>query len=485
MKDKMPSEQTKEVLPLVLDLDGTVVRSDMLLEAMLVFLKKRPWDIFLIIWWMLKGRAFLKHKLANETDIDILSLPLNQALLSYVAEQGERGRPIYVATAANISVAKQVAARLPNIREVIASDDQTNLKGPQKARVLQERFPQGFAYAGDAMADLCVWKVAKAAVVVEAPRQVVSAAQKHTTIEKILPRHSLWKPFIKAIRPHQWAKNGLVFVPLFLAGRLGDAQAIMATILAFWGINLVASATYLVNDLLDLSDDRRHWSKNKRPLASGDLPIRIGIMSVPVILLLGLALSLLAGKSALLIVIAYIAATLAYSFGLKRYPIIDGFTLASLFTLRLGLGIAAAGTVASPWLLVFSMFLFGSLSFAKRHTEVSGVLMRGGEEVRGRGYQTLDLPLILANGVATGICAVLILVLYIIDDAFTQTFYGDITWLWGFPIFLFLFISRIWLMCQRGLMKDDPVAFAIRDRMSLALGGGMVTCFVAAWIGIT
>jgi 4-hydroxybenzoate polyprenyltransferase len=179
----------------------------------------------------------------------------------------------------------------------------------------------------------------------------------------------------------------------------------------------------------------------------------------------------------------YVACTLAYSLGIKRLPILDGFMLAWLFTVRLGVGILASGAAPSPWLLVFSMFLFASLSFAKRHTEVATVLERGGTDVRGRGYRTVDLPLILAIGVATGMCAVLILVLYIIDDAFRQSFYGNAAWLWGFPAVLFLFISRVWLMCQRGQMDDDPVAFAVKDRPSLALAGVLTLCFAAAWIG--
>ena len=165
-------------------------------------------------------------------------------------------------------------------------------------------------------------------------------------------------------------------------------------------------------------------------------------------------------------------------------PILDGFALASLFTLRLGIGIAASGAPPSPWLLVFSMFLFASLSLAKRHTEVARIIERGATEVRGRGYKAVDLPLILAIGIATGMCAVLILVLYIINDAFRQSFYGNTIWLWGFPMVVFLFVCRIWLMCQRGQMNDDPVAFAMRDRTSLGLGSVLALCFVAAWSGM-
>jgi 4-hydroxybenzoate polyprenyltransferase len=403
--------------------------------------------------------------------------------MAYAADQAGSGRPIFIATAADRAIAAKVAQRIPFVSGVIASDGLTNMKGAAKARALSERFPDGFDYAGDARADLPVWKAANAAVVVDAAPTVLSSAMRIADVVRVFPRKSIVKAALKGLRPHQWAKNALVFVPMVLSGKLGDAAALAATMVAFLAMNLVASATYLINDLVDLADDRRHWSKRERPLASGRLPLLAGLAMVPVGLLAGLGLAALAGTQTLAGVCLYIVGTLAYSLGLKRLPILDSFALGSLFTLRLGIGILACTAPPSPWLLVFSMFLFASLSLAKRHTEVAGVLERGGTEVRGRGYKTVDLPVILAIGVATGMCAVLILVLYIINDAFRQSFYGNVAWLWGFPVVLFLFVCRVWLMCQRGEMDSDPVAFAVRDRPSIALGASLMVCFLAAWIG--
>jgi 4-hydroxybenzoate polyprenyltransferase len=208
------------------------------------------------------------------------------------------------------------------------------------------------------------------------------------------------------------------------------------------------------------------------------VPIALGLIAA------SFAAAATLGLSSTIMLGIYMATTLGYSFYLKRQPIVDAFTLAFLFTLRLGIGITAVGATPSPWLLVFSMFLFASLSFAKRHTEVARVIERGGTEIRGRGYRIGDLPFILSIGVATGMCSVLILVLYIIDDAFAQSFYGDTVWLWGFPVVLFLFVCRIWLICQRGEMHDDPVAFAIKDRASLGLAAVLGACFLAAWSGV-
>ena len=286
------------------------------------------------------------------------------------------------------------------------------------------------------------------------------------------------------MRPHQWAKNALVFVPLILAGLVSHVDAVYATTCAFVALGLVASSTYLVNDIWDLTDDRSHWSKRNRPLASGRLPLAPAIAAVPVGLFAGIAVAALAGPATVAVVLLYLAVTLLYSFVLKRIPILDGFVLAGLFTLRLGAGIVASGAPPSPWLLVFAMFLFASLSFAKRHTEVARVVERGGTEVRGRGYKSIDLPLIMGVGMATGVAAVLIMVLYIINDAFRQSFYGNTAWLWGFPAILFLFVCRIWLKCGRGELHDDPVAFAVTDRPSLALGGTLMVCFGLAWSGM-
>lgn len=478
------AESQTQLKPLVLDLDGTLIRGNLLVESALAFVKQYPLRAYKIIPWLLRGRAALKQELAREANVDIESLPLNEGLVEFAAAEATRGRPIFIATAADREIAAALSLRLPFPTTVIASDGRTNLKGAAKAAKLHERFPDGFDYAGNSRADLPAWRLADGAIVVEAGPAVETAAGKASRIIRAFPRASRALALLKAMRPHQWAKNALVFVPLILAGRFGDPAAVAATVAAFLGISLVASGTYIVNDILDLPDDRRHWSKRNRPLASGRLPVLGGAIAAPVLLLGGLVAAHFGGPGVVLATLVYVACTLAYSLRLKKVPILDGFALASLFTLRLGAGILASGAPPSPWLLVFSMFLFASLSFAKRHTEVARVISRGDTEIRGRGYRVADLPLILALGIATGMCAVLIMVLYIIDDAFHQSFYGSTLWLWGFPAVLFLFICRVWLVSQRGEMHDDPIAFAVRDRPSLMLGATLMICFAAAWIGV-
>jgi 4-hydroxybenzoate polyprenyltransferase len=257
----------------------------------------------------------------------------------------------------------------------------------------------------------------------------------------------------------------------------------MACVVAFVALGLVALGTYLINDLLDVEHDRRHWSKRARPIAAGDLPIGTTIAAAAISISAGLASGAAVGLGVLATLMAYLVLTLAYSVRLKRLPIVDVTVLAILFTLRIAVGIAVAGVFASPWLLVFSMALFASLSIAKRYTEIQRTAIKGEAEVPGRGYITADAPLVLGLGLATATTSVVILVLFLIFDAFGRDVYSDPQWLWLFPIIIFLWIGRIWLICQRGDLNDDPVVFALRDRQSLVLGALSAIAFSFALFG--
>src|SRR5262249_24828303 len=274
----------------------------------------------------------------------------------------------------------------------------------------------------------------------------------------------------RSLRLHQWAKNALVFVPLVLGGKAGDLSAWLNALLGFFALGFVASATYIVNDLWDLPSDRRHWSKRMRPLASGDLSIRAGIMLAIAGLAVGFGLMTSSGRGALAMLGLYVVFALSYSFAWKRVAILDVFILACLFTLRLSFGIVLTDVRLSPWLLVFSMFLFLSLSMGKRHTELRHRAGRGLESTRGRGYIAGDAPVTLGMGLASMFGALLIMIVYLIEDAIPRGVYANPSYLWAIPFILFLFIGRIWLLSQRGQLRDDPVAFALKDRVSLLLG---------------
>lgn len=471
-------------LPLVLDVDDTLLRTDMLHETAVAYVKANPLRIFKLIGWLFKGKATLKRRLGESVPLDVENLPVNEDLVAFAREQHAGGRQVGLATAADELLAMRLSRRFDFIDFVIASDGTYNLKGARKAAELVKQFPEGFAYAGDNRADLEVWSEARSIVLVGASARTSRKARAlGTPVEAEFARPALGlKGWARALRVHQWAKNALVFVPLILSGMASEPMAVVQALVAFAAMSLMASGTYLLNDLFDLADDRIHWSKRNRPLASGALRIKHGVPAAAVLVGAALVAAATLGLASLALLVVYMATTLAYSFYLKRQPIVDAFTLAALFTLRLGIGITAVGAVPSPWLLVFSMFLFTSLSFAKRQTEIQKSVANGRTSVSGRGYLGSDAGLVVAMGVATAMAAITIMVLYIMNDVYSAEFYGQPLFLWVFPAALFMWVSRIWLLCHREELHDDPVAFAIRDRVSIGLGGLMGVAFLSGWL---
>jgi 4-hydroxybenzoate polyprenyltransferase len=470
-------------LPLVVDLDGTLLRTDFLAETALAYLRFAPWRVFALVYWLARGRARLKAELARRTDVDAALAPANDDMVAVTIQARQEGREVVLATAADEKLAARVAARFPFFDRVLASDGSVNLKSEAKLDALRALYPQGFVYAGDSRADLPLWRAASGMIVVNAAPSVLRAAQAFGEPLVVLPRKSRPRAAWKLLRPHQWAKNALIIVPVVLAGMIGDPMAVKASLLAFAALCAVASATYVLNDLIDIEDDRRHWTKRKRPLASGELPIVHGVAMAGGGLALGFGLAALAGAAVVAGVFAYLVGTLLYSFSLKRVPILDVTLLAGLFTLRLVIGCLAAGAPMSPWLLTFSMFLFVSLSLAKRHTEIARA-GGGGVKKQVRGYSTADEPFVLGLGMGSLVAAILVFVLYLTQEAFSAAHLASPKLLWAFPPALFLIAGRVWLISGRGELHDDPVAFAVKDRTSLAVVALLGIVFIAAWQGL-
>ena len=467
--------------PLVLDLDGTLLRTDLLLEAALQYAKKSPHTAFLLVWWALKGIAHLKHKLAQRTDLAVELLPVNERLVSYARRAADDGRTVVAATAANIELAGKVCSRFPFIDEVIASCEKTNLKGARKAEALSARFPDGFAYAGDTRADVAVWRNARFGIFAGRDTRLLGRLADVTELEADFShRKATLVDWIRALRLHQWAKNGLLFLPLLLAGAVFDPARWLACMAAFVAIGLTASGTYLINDLLDLEADRHHWTKRNRPFAAGLIGIPQAMFASGGLLLAGFALAAIgAGPPVVALLALYCTVTLGYSLHLKRVPVLDVTILASLFTLRLVLGAAAADVPISSWLLVFSMFLFLSLALAKRSTEI-GRKSASAVTSHGRGYVAADAMLVAGLGVSSAVAAIHVLVLYLIHEAFSNTLYGLPQLLWAAPVLIGLWLGRIWLLCGRGILNDDPVVFAVSDKISILLGAGVFASFAGA-----
>lgn len=466
--------------PLVVDLDGTLIHSDLLLEAGLSFLKCHPLKALSPLRWLASGKANLKSRLAAAAPVDVSVLPYNEAVLELIRRKKEEGHRIVLATASHHSYAKQIAEHLGLFDQVLASDEQTNLSAHKKRDALVAEFGmQGFDYAGNSSDDLPVWQAARRAYVVNSNGKITQSAHKHGNVEAELKHDiQLMRTWIKALRMHQWAKNALIFVPLLASHQLLDPQLLLNGLLAFFFFGLCASSVYVLNDLLDLEDDRHHASKFRRPFASGSLSIKSGLLAFPLLLLMGFSgsLLLLPFKFSLAL-LAYYLLTLTYSFWLKRHMAVDVLVLAMLYTSRIIAGTFAFSVKLTFWMLAFSMFIFLSLALVKRYAELRDARIKGkSQKTRGRGYYPDDLEMVASLGASSGYLSVMVLALYIQDETTAALYhFPQLIWL-ACPLLLF-WITRVWMLTHRGLMHDDPVIFAIKDRTSLAIGGCFALIF--------
>lgn len=455
-------------LPLCVDLDGTLIQTDSLLESCLRLISQKPFMLLLLPFWLLCGKAGFKHKVSEHVELSADSLPFNSDLLKFLTQQRLHNRHLVLVTAANKKIAEAIASLLNIFDEVIASDDVHNLSGKNKAQALINKFGEkGFVYAGNANIDLDVWKHASAAIVVNGSKALTQKAEKLTTIERTFPaeeKNNL-KVILKAIRIHQWAKNILIFTALILSHSWFNSDSIQLSILAFLSFGFAASSIYLINDLLDLEADRKHQTKKHRPLASGTLSIPSAIIMVPFLLSLSYLFASFINLDFIIILTAYLVLTTAYSLFLKPIALLDVITLTSLYTIRIIAGAIAISVPLSYWLLAFSMFIFFSLALIKRYSELKNLIQQGETTSTARGYHVDDLQAVSSFGVTSGYISVLVLVFYT-HDLQAGTLYSSPDWLWFVAIAVLYWISRMWLLTFRGQMNEDPVLFAIHDRNS-------------------
>ena len=452
---------------LVVDLDGTLCRTDTLHEAVLDLTATDPVKLLRLPGWVREGRAELKAHLADRGVIDPDTLPLNEAVVAAVTAARADGRRTALVSAADHRQVTAVAEATGLFDEAYGSADGVNLKGPDKAAFLIDRYGAGgFDYMGDSKADAPVWAAAQRAITVGASlsmRRVAEAA--NPAAHHLDPPEGQGRAMLKAMRPHQWSKNILLFLPVFAAHDLSRLPMVLLGVLAFC---LTASAVYVINDLLDLPSDRAHPRKCKRPFAAGDLSATTGIAMAAVLLLTALILGLSTGNPAFLGVLClYFTATFAYSLWLKRKLIIDVLTLAGLYTVRIIAGGAAASVMLSPWLLGFSMFLFLALAAIKRQAELTDQMVSGRESA-GRAYEVEDLPILRGMAIAAGQAAVLVLALYVSSDD-VLVLYTRPWALWLIAPLLLYWLMRMVMKTHRGLMTDDPIVFAATDRVSLLI----------------
>lgn len=479
-------------LPLAVDLDGTLLFTDMLFESLAEHLRRRPlWTMGQMIQLPF-SLAATKARLQSRASLDMASLPVNEDVLAYCRRARSAGRPVWLVSASDQGIVSNVADRFGVFDRAIGSNGVTNNKGGAKARLLQAEAPQGYEYIGDSRADMKVWAKAKAASIVGGGQTRRHAVERLgvpvvQTFARPARGPAAW---ITALRLHQWTKNILIFVPAIMSMAIIDPSVLLTLLLAFPLLGMLASGAYILNDLVDLAADRSHPSKCRRPFASGRLKLWQGFVASPVLILAGLAGGVLLSPAFAVTMLVYLVTTLSYSLMLKRAALADTMTLAFLYSWRLVMGAVLAGVALSHWLIVFSMFLFVSLSLAKRHVEVLRRGDAGERRIANRGYRAEDATLTLGFGLASATAAPLILVLYIIESAWPSGVYSAPEALWIAPVALALWLMRVWLLANRGELHDDPVVFAFRDGRSLAIGAILAAGFIAAaalpdgWTGL-
>lgn len=467
----------RATLPLYVDLDGTLIKSDLLLESFLELIKSNLLLLFLVPFWLSKGKANLKRQIATRTNLRVDLLPYRQEFLAYLKEQKRAGRSLILISASNQKLVSAVAEHLEIFDSAIGSDADNNYSGARKlARINLDTTE--FVYAGDNRVDLAVWQGASAAITVNTKPSLKNRVQQLTTIEKDFARSSnTLKAYLRTLRLHQWLKNTLVFLPLALAHELDSPALISNAIIAFFCFGLCASSVYQLNDLLDLTSDRQHRSKHKRPFAAGDVPLLSGLILSPALLLSAFALATLLPWKFSAVLLFYYLCTGLYSFVLKRIMLVDVITLAALYTLRIISGAAAISVVPSFWLLAFSMFLFFSLAAVKRYTELDYLRNAGIAQSEGRGYYAEDLHMMAIFGCASAFLSVMVFALYINNDETREQYLTpEVLWLIC-PLLLYA-VTRIWLLAARGQIEEDPIVFALKDRVSQVL---TLVCAALLW----
>ncbi len=464
------------------DVDGTIILTDLLYESLLLVLKREPLTFLLLPFWLLQGRAHLKKMLAKRAStLAVDLLPLNDGVVEYLRQASNNGQRIVLASASHRSLVERVATRLGFVSEVIATDGVINCKGTAKAQAINAHLGgEAWEYVGDSKADIKVWGSAASVVCTTASasfgRRIVAAYPGATIIPKQPMR---LRTILKALRLHQWLKNVLLFAPLILAHQWFNLAALSATIAAVISFSLCASGVYLMNDLLDLEADRQHPRKRKRPCASGRMPLALGMLLAPLLFVVSFLVAYVVSPAFSFILALYLCLTTAYSYRLKAYALIDIIVLAFLYTMRIVAGGVVSEVHLSQWLLALSMFIFFSLACVKRFSELIVLQQRNESKTWGRGYSVGDLEQVAAFGTSSAYIAVLVLALYVSSKEISALYTTPEVVYLACPLLLY-WVSRIWLLARRGLVHDDPLVFALRDKVTYAIAMIGLLIFVGA-----
>ena len=457
--------------PLVVDVDGTLIRSDLLFEAALQLVATQPWNAWKLVSWLAGGKASLKKNLVETTDPHIATMPLRTETVAAIEAAKAGGRPVWLASASDQRWVEQIAERIGGVDGVMGSDGVTNLSGSNKATALVKRFGhKGFDYIGDHHVDMPVWDAARRPIVIAQSGGLERAVKRRFPDAQIIARPKTpIRPYFKAMRPYQWAKNALVFLPAIAGHSIGDFGVLVGAFLAFWAFSLAASSAYIINDLLDLPGDRDHHRKSKRPFAAAQISIPRGILMAVGLMAAAIGIALLLPLEFFTILLGYVTLTLGYSLYLKRQMLVDVIILGGLYTIRVLGGIAATGEEKSQWLLMFCLFFFLSLAIVKRCSELVARREAGKSSPPGRGYALGDLAMLLPLGAAAGYAAVMVVMLYLSSPQITSLYAHPLR-MWLICPLLVYWISRALMLSNRGEMHDDPIIFALTDKVSWLTG---------------
>lgn len=456
-------DQPDQLKPLCVDLDGTLIKTDLLWESVFGLLKLHPLDVLKLPFWLVRGKAFLKEQLAKRVPLQPETLPYNLPFLEFLRSEKARGRPLVLATASNALYAGSISSHLGLFNAVFASDEKLNLSGKNKARQLEKAFgTKGFGYAGNSAADLPILAASCEAILVSPDRSLRSASRRMEIARTFPDSKSFFSAIVREIRVYQWVKNLIVFFPLIAAHRWNQVGDLVHSLWAFGSFSLCASSVYLINDLMDLESDRRHPKKCQRPLAAGDLSLASGTVLTAILLAVWVVSAWALAPSFFSVLFFYFALNLLYTTHLKRMVIIDVVVLACLYTLRVFAGGLATTIPVSHWLMGLCLFFFFSLALVKRHSELTLMSSLERSSTKGRGYHVDDRFMLASLGTASGFISILVFILYIQSDR-VQALYSRPEALWWIPPLLVYWMSRVWLLAHRGVLDDDPILFALKD----------------------
>ncbi|MDD9894629.1 MAG: UbiA family prenyltransferase [Gammaproteobacteria bacterium] len=465
-------------LPLYVDLDGTLIKSDLMFESILLLVKQNLMFVIALPFWLVKGRAYFKAQLAERVQVSVDQLPVNKEFHAHLQNEKKQGRELILISASNQDAVEDVSSHFNLFSDAIGSGPILNLKAHKKLEKIKELTEgEQFSYAGNSIDDLPIWQEASEALLVNCSDRLANRVN-NAQINQFDRPPSLFAKLLQAMRPHQWLKNLLVFVTLVLSHQLDQTSLLLLSLVAYISFCLCASSVYFLNDLFDLNSDRKHQTKCKRAFASGDLPLAAGFIGGPILFLAALAIALSLPQTFILVLLVYWLLTSLYTYFLKTLFLVDVFTLAILYTLRIVAGAAAISVEITVWLLAFSFFLFLGLALVKRVTELLNVIAEGKDKIEGRAYRDSHISFLSRIGSASSAAAIVVFILYITAPETTELYNRPLV-LWLIcPLLMFL-LYRIWQFAHTQKLEEDPVLFALTDRVGQAIA---LACGMLIWI---